>query len=82
MAVEPDGASGALERRRGERRAAPISLGEIGDTPMWAVALDGEEFAPMFGDPCDVIVALRLTRASHREYGVRVVAVPRLSSPN
>ena len=81
MAVEPDGAFDALERPGGERRTAPVSL-EAGDTTLWAVALDGEEFAPLFGDPCDVIVAVRLTRASHRGRGVRLVAVPRLSSPN
>jgi hypothetical protein len=49
---------------------------------MWAVALDGEEFAPVFLDVCDVVTALRLTHTTHPGRAVRVVAVPRRSSPN
>ena len=49
---------------------------------MWAVALDEEEFAPVFLDVCDVVTALRLTRASHPGRAVRLIAVPRGSSQN
>ena len=80
MASEPDGASRARRQRPGS--SPPVSLADVGATSMWAVALDGEEFAPMYGDPCDVIVALRRARAVNRDVPVRVVAVPRLSSAN
>lgn len=80
MALEPDGAS--RDRQQGRASSAPVSLGGRGGTSMWAVALEGEEFAPMYADPCDVIVALHRTRAMHRGRGVRVVAVPRRSSSN
>lgn len=80
MASEPDGAP--RERRHGRGSSAPLSLDEVGGTSMWAVALDGEEFAPMYGDPCDVIVALRRARAIQGDVAVRVVAVPRRFSSN
>ena len=80
MASEPDGASREPQPRPGG--SAAVSLGDRGGTSMWAVALEGEEFAPMYTDPCDVIAALRRTRTVHPDRSVRVVAVPRRSSSN
>lgn len=80
MATEPDGAP--RERRQGQGSSAAVSLGDRGATSMWAVTLGGEEFAPMYTDPCDVIVALHRTCALHPARSVRVVAVPRRSSSN
>ena len=80
MAIEPNGASG--EREQGPGSSAAVSLGGGEGTSMWAVAVEGEEFAPLYTDPCDVIVALRRTRTVHPGRSVRVVAVPRRSSPN
>ncbi len=80
MAIEPDRAS--RERQQGPGSSAAVTLGGRGGTSMWAVALEGEEFAPLYTDPCDVVVALRRTRAVHPDRSVRVVAVPRRSSSN
>jgi hypothetical protein len=49
---------------------------------MWAVVLDGEEFAPVFLDVCDVVTALRVIHRTHPGRAVRIVAVPRRSSRN
>jgi len=81
MAIEPDGAPRERQRQR-PAGAAALYLDDRDGTSMWAVALEGEEFAPMYTDPCDVVVALRRTRAVHPDRGVRVVAVPRRSSSN
>jgi hypothetical protein len=82
MAREPDEAPGTGPGRAGRRGSAPRSPAVADRTTMWAVALEGEEFAPVFLDVCDVVTALRLTHTTHPGRTVRVVAVPRRSSPN
>lgn len=82
MAREPDPAADVGHGRTpgpGPAAGAPATAHR---TTMWAVALDGEEFAPVFLDVCDVVTALRLTHATHPGRGVRVVAVPQRSSRN